>query len=513
MNVVKIVTVAEMRRLEEESVKAGIGAQQLMENAGRAVAQSVCSLLGAVVGKRIVVLVGPGNNGGDGLVAARYLYDHGVQVNVFLAGTRSDNDYNLKRLREKGIAVTGPDLYTLEDFLASADAVLDALFGTGQSRSIDGVYKEVLEKLVATKRSRSDIKIFAVDLPTGLNADTGCPDQFTPFVDHTLTLGLPKRGLYMPAGAMRAGVVAILDIGLLPHLVEKVSTELITAELARTLLPVRSPYVHKGSFGRVMVIAGSANYLGAAYLACAGAARVGAGLVALAAPESIIPIVAANIPEAVYMPLPESAPGVVMPEAARLAELVSGFDAALIGPGLGQKASEMFLGHLFEDPLPTRLVLDADALNTLAKTPEWWRGLDFEAVLTPHPGEMARLAGISAEEVQTRRIALAQEKAGVWGKTVVLKGAFTVVAAPDGRCRISPFANSTLASAGTGDVLAGVIAGLVGQGLSLFDAASLGVYLHARTGERAKTKIGNVGVLASDLLPELPQAIRELQEG
>lgn len=511
MSTMKIVTAAEMQRLEEASAKDGLSSAQLMENAGRAVAQGVRRILGTVAGRRIVVFAGPGNNGGDGLVAARHLCDQGALVSVFLAGTRPDDD-NLKLVRERGVNVTGPDMSGLEGRLNSADAVIDAFFGTGQNRDLGGVCREVLEKLAEIKSYRPLLKVFAVDLPSGLNAETGHPDPATPFADYTFTLGLPKRGLYTPNGAARAGEVIVLDIGFLPHFAEAINTELLTAELARGLLPERSPYANKGSFGRVMVVAGSANYLGAAYLACAGAARVGAGLVTLAAPESIIPAVAAQIPEAVYIPLPESAPGVVLPEVERLTKSAAEFDAILIGPGLGQKASEVFLGRLFENLSPVPLVLDADALNVLAKTLEWRRSLGFEAILTPHPGEMARLAGLTTEEIQAGRIALAQAKAVEWGKIVVLKGAFTVVAAPDGHCRISPFANAVLASAGTGDVLAGAVAGLLGQGLSLFDAASLGVYLHARAGEWAKSRIGDIGVLASDLLPELPRAIRELKE-
>jgi len=508
----KVVTVSEMHRLEEESAKTGVGAAQLMENAGRAVAQSVRRKLGTVAAKRVIVLVGPGNNGGDGLVAARYLYEEGASVSVFLASVRHDDDHNLMMIRDKGVTVMGSDISRIDGMLASADAVIDALFGTGQSRGIDGVYKEVLERLGHVKRCRPAIKIFAVDLPTGLNADTGQPDQVTPFVDYTLTLGLPKRGLYTPEGAARAGEVVVLDIGLATHLKTDLSAELITAELARGLLPVRSPYAHKGSFGRVMAIAGSANYYGAAYLACAGAARVGSGLVALAAPEGIIPAIAAKIPEITYIPLPDSTMGADIEDVAVLANHAREYDTILIGPGLGQRASGEFMKRLLALLPPLPLVLDADALNALAKMSKWWQDADFEAIITPHPGEMARLTGLNIGEVQASRIALAQEKATLWGKTVILKGAYTVVASPDGRCRISPFANAALASAGTGDVLAGAVVGLLGQGLSLFDAASLGVYIHARAGERAKAQIGEVGMLASDMLAELPRAIQELLE-
>ncbi|MCL2149348.1 MAG: NAD(P)H-hydrate dehydratase [Dehalococcoidia bacterium] len=512
MSVVKIVTAAEMRRMEEECVKLGVSTAMLMEKAGQAVAQSVCRTLGMVAGKHIVILVGPGNNGGDGLVAARYLCDWGARVSVFLAKARSEDERNFGLVRERDVAVMGPPTSGLDDLLASADAVLDALFGTGQNRGIEDVYKEALEKLAVAKRHRPALKVFAVDLPSGLNADTGQPDPVTPFADHTLTLGLPKRGLYMPEGAARAGEIFILDIGLAPHIAADVNTELLTVGQMRALLPPRSSYAHKGSFGRVMVVAGSVNYIGAAYLACAGAARVGAGLVTLAAPESIISAVAAKMPEVVYIPLPESTPGVIRPEALGFIRSVAEFDAVLIGPGLG-RAAEAFLDCLLDGKLPLRLVLDADAINALAKVSAWWQRSGFEAILTPHPGEMARLLKMTIERVQSGRIAIAKEKAVVWGKTVVLKGAFTVVAASDGRCRVSPFANAALASAGTGDVLAGAVVGLLGQGLTLFDAASLGVYLHARAGERVRVQMGDTGMLASDLLLELPQAIMELKDG
>ena len=506
----KIVNTAEMRHLEEESAKAGISTMQLMENAGRAVAQRIQGQLDAVVGRNIVVLVGPGNNGGDGLVAARHLCDWGARVNVFMVRSRPDDD-NLRLAQEAGAVISGPTTSELSSLLTAADVAVDALFGTGQSRRIEGVFKDVLDELAKAKRSRSALMIFAVDLPSGLNADTGQPDPATPLVDYTLTLGLSKQGLYTPEGAARAGGVAILDIGLVADPMTRVDTELMTDDLMRTLLPSRSPYSHKGSCGRAMVVAGSANYRGAAYLACAGVARVGTGLVALVAPENVISTVATKMPEAVYIPWPDGSSGVIMPEAAELAKLMVNYDALLVGPGLGQTASGAFIKCLCEDLPPMRLVLDADALNALAKTPEWWHGLGTEAVLTPHLGEMARLTGLAVEEIQTKRLDIAREKAAAWKKVVVLKGAFTVVAAPDGRCRVSPFANAALASAGTGDILAGVVTGLLGQGLSLFDAASLGVYLHASAGERVKAQMGDTGVLASDLLPELPRAIKALK--
>jgi len=308
----------------------------------------------------------------------------------------------------------------------------------------------------------------------------------------------------------------VADIGIPPHLAESVTEELITARWARTILPERPLLANKGSFGRVLVVAGSINYIGAAYLACSGAIRVGAGLVTLATAASLQPILAAKLTEVTYLPLPESQPGIISPEAARLVRQESGhYNVLLIGCGLGQSQSAgRFIRSVLlhaKSSLPG-LVLDADALNTLAKVPGWWQRLAGDAILTPHPGEMARLVGLSVDEVQSDRVGIAKKAASEWHKTVVLKGAYTVVAAPDGRCRVSAVANPGLASAGTGDVLVGVIAGLVAQGLSLFDAAAGGVFLHGEVGEVVRARLGDAGMIASDLLPVLPLVIKQLKE-
>jgi NAD(P)H-hydrate epimerase len=266
----------------------------------------------------------------------------------------------------------------------------------------------------------------------------------------------------------------------------------------------------------VLVVAGSINYIGAAYLACSGAIRVGAGLVTLATAASLQPVLASKLTEVTYLPLPESDSGIISPQAAELIHReLSRYDVLLLGCGLGQSESAIkFVDSVLlqsKTALPS-LVLDADALNTLANTPQWWQQLAGDAILTPHPGEMARLAGVLVEEVQSDRAGITKKVAQEWHKTVVLKGAYTVIAAPDGQTRISPIANPGLASAGTGDVLSGAIAGLVAQGLNLFDAATLGVYVHGEAGEAVKTRLGNTGMIASDLLPLLPLVIKQLKE-
>jgi NAD(P)H-hydrate epimerase len=407
------------------------------------------------------------------------------------------------------------NLDSLDELLSSANAVIDALFGTGKSRPLRGIFLQALDKVNRAKKKQPALHVIALDLPSGLNADTGAVDSACLYADNTITLGFPKPGLFNSPGAERVGKITVADIGIPAYLAEQVTEELITNEWARSVLPKRPLVANKGSFGRVLVVAGSINYIGAAYLACSGAIRVGAGLVTLATATSLQPILASKLTEVTYLPLPESHPGIVSPEAAKLIhQQLNQYNVLLLGCGLGQSPSAIrfIRAILFRLPELPSLVLDADALNTLAKIPDWWQQLTSDAILTPHPGEMARLAGVSVEEVQSDRIGIAKKVALEWHKTIVLKGAYTVIATPDGQAKVSPIANPGLASAGTGDVLTGAIAGLVAQGLSLFDAAACGVYLHGEAGEMIKARLGDAGMIATDLLPALPLVIKQLKE-
>ena len=512
----KIVTAEQMRQIDRECVRLGTPVGLLMENAGRAVAEETREYLGNLKKQHVLCLIGAGNNGGDGLVAARYLHERGAKVSVYLCSSRPADDANLQLVREGGIscieAAADKNLKKLDGLLASATCVIDALLGTGKIRPLEGVFQKTLEKVNAAKKANHFI-IIAVDLPSGMDADTGAIDPACPAADVTVTLAFPKPGLFSFPGAARAGKVKIVDIGIAASLADSITTELLTAEWAGDTLPERPLNANKGTFGRVLVNAGSINYIGAAYLACSGALRVGAGLVTLATPHSLQSIIASRLAEATYLPLPESRQGVISVEAADIIHRqCPQYDVLLVGCGLGQNPSTVEFGSslLLKPGLPP-LVLDADGLNILARLPDWWRKIPDNAVLTPHPGEMSRLCGLSLDEVQSDRPGAARKFAAAWQKTVVLKGAYTVIAAPDGRCRISPFANPGLASAGTGDVLAGVIAGLAAQGLDLFDAASLGVYLHGAVGEKIRNELGDAGMLASDLLPALPVIIKQLK--
>ncbi|MBI4296998.1 MAG: NAD(P)H-hydrate dehydratase [Chloroflexi bacterium] len=514
----KIVTAAQMREMERRFQKEGGSLDDLMERAGLAVAQGVRSEMREAVGKRVLVLVGPGNNGGDGLVAARHLRKWGGNVQAFLLASRPNEDPKLAQAQEAGVEVISEEasLSSLNGSLSEASLALDALLGTGHARLLEGRMREALLLVAQARSARSGLKVVALDLPSGLDADTGAVDPSALKADLTITLGCPKMGLFRFPGAGLVGRLEIADIGLPAHLGQDVETELITASLVRELLPPRPLEAHKGTFGRVLVVAGSINYIGAATLACSGAARVGAGLVTLATPQSLIPILASKLTEVTFLPLPETVPGVPASQASSvLSERLGDYQALLLGPGLGQHPAtkEFILSALDSLPQGMPLVLDADALNILAGTSQWWRRLKGRAILTPHPGEMARLLGRSVAEVQADRLEAARRGAASWGQTVALKGAYTVIAEPGGKALLSPWANPALASAGTGDVLAGAMVGLLAQGLAPEAAAAASVYLHGRAGEMASREMGDAGVLASDLLPRLPRAIREVREG
>ena len=516
----KILTTDQMRQAEQDCVRIGVSTDTLMENAGKAVAEVTGDILGALDRQTILILIGPGNNGGDGLVAARHLHDWGAYVSVYLCSQRAPDDPNLRLVRERGITVVqateDDDLTHFDTLLSSACTVIDSLFGTGKVRPLSDAFQQVLTRVNAEKGKRPSIRVIAVDLPAGLNADTGEVDPVSPYADNTITLGYPKIGLFRFPGAERVGELTTVEIGIPTHLVEQVETELITRKWARMVLPPRPLQANKGTFGKALVIAGSINYIGAAYLACNGALRVGTGLVTLATAYSLQPILASKLAEVTYLPLPETQPGIISAQAAQvIRRQFENYDVMLLGCGLGQgQSTTAFIRSLLlrsKRAMPLAII-DADALNILAKTPKWWQQLTGDAILTPHPGEMSRLAGIPVDDVQSDRHGIAKRLAVTWHKTVILKGAYTVVAAPDGRVRVSPFANPGLASAGTGDVLAGVIAGLAAQGIPSFDAAALGVYLHAQAGEIIKAELGDAGMVASDILTTLPRVIKQLKE-
>ena len=514
----KIVTVEQMAALEAASERAGVSTDQLMENAGQAIADQAIEMLDGSRDASVVVLVGPGNNGGDGLVAARLLQCTGLNVMAYVCTSRRQPDPKLSLAREAGAPVAfledDSDLALLQSNLEQAGLVIDAVLGTGRARPMEGRLRDVL-LLLAEARRNCGISVLAVDLPSGLDADSGGVDPACPGADVTLALSNPKTGHFIFPGAGVTGKLVTADIGAPKGSDNDIGVELITPELVKDLLPQRPRDGHKGTFGRTLVIGGSRSYVGATVLACSGAYRAGAGLVTLATGHSVYSIAATRLTEATFLPLPETADGGISREAlGKVRAALPGYTSLVIGCGLGQDQSTFaFLNDLLldDDAVDIPVVIDADALNGLATFKDWPDRMKLRAVLTPHPGEMSRLSGLPVSEVEERRLCTA-EAAAEWGQVVLLKGAFSVVGSPDGYTRVSPFANPVLASAGTGDVLAGVVGGLLSQGLSPFDAATCGVYLHAAAAERIGHDIGDSGLMASDLLPEIPRQMKALKE-
>jgi hydroxyethylthiazole kinase-like uncharacterized protein yjeF len=561
----KIVTTEQMRAVEQASDNKGHTYADMMERAGRAVVERVKQLVVGIPEPRVVILVGPGNNGGDGLVAGRILAQelNGASVGAFLLKMRGDDETVFAAAREASVFMADvendkPAGYrVLQNLIANADVVIDALFGTSLRLPIRGDASKVLQtvnKALILRRSEgptppfttpaaisrdyrsSGPVIVAVDCPSGLDCDTGEIDKHTIPAHETITFGAAKPGLLTFPGAALVGRLHIGDIGLpdkLPEL-DQIALTLVDAAEVGSRLPERPMNSHKGTFGKAMIVAGSLNYTGAAYLAAAAAYRVGAGLVTVGAPQIIVPTLAGMLPEATWILLPHNM-GVLNEAAVKvLRKEIEGYRAMLLGPGFGREdVTGEFMRELLhpdeeikhsraigfipldegtgqdaEDTsgLPP-LVIDADGLNLLAGMDDWLTLVPRGSILTPHPGEFARLAKLETGDVQANRMRLAQEKAAEWHTVIVLKGAFTVVAAPDGRTGVQPFATSALASAGTGDVLAGAITGLLAQGLEPYDAALAGAWLHGMAGIRAEDMSGTAAsVTAGDVLDMLPGA-------
>jgi len=513
-----------MQRLEAE---CGVPLDQLMENAGLAVAQEAWLMLGEIAERRILVLAGPGNNGGDGLVAARHLKDWGADVIVYLFKPRSDEDIVYKQAIERAITiiVDGDDdtAKRLSDAMSGAELVIDALLGTGAGREVESPLADVLVMLRDARANRLPPRLIAADVPTGVDADTGAADPHTVSVDETVALGFSKVGLHVLPGSQYAGRVEVVDIGIPSSVAGEVKTELLSRRWAQEHLPARPADAHKGTFGSVMVVAGSPKYTGASYLACTGALRSGAGIVTLACGMSIHPILAAKLTETTFELLDDKDGVLTAHEAHTILRAMSdrGYESLLVGPGLGEGGYQQaflrgLLPALTTEPVRERrglraVVIDADGLNNLAKIDNWPALIKVPAILTPHPGEFARLTGLDIADIQADRLALARRYAADWGVVVLLKGAPSIVAAPDGRARINAYTNPGLATGGTGDVLAGTIAGFVAQGVEPFEAACLGLFVGSLAGEIVRQEMGSAGMLASDVAAAIPRAQRDLR--
>ncbi len=508
----KIVTAAQMRAVEDRAEAAGTPKTELMQRAGAAAADVIAQAVArGGSAAHILVLCGPGNNGGDGMVVAQRLSERGLRVAAYTWKRGEALPPRLLVIRHDD----DPDLTALRRLLDSATVVVDALLGTGRSRPAAGALASMLDLVRAVATARA---VVALDLPSGVDADTGEADERTVPATITITFGLLKRGLLLGEGARLAGQVVPVSIGLPEGVDDKVMLWHVGEDDVRERIPTRRRDANKYSAGAVLVVAGSRRFTGAPQLATMAAARAGAGLVTLATGRSAQPILASHLLEPTFLPLADDERGVLEPEAA-LKEIREGagrVKALLFGPGLAadEKTVHLLERLLCEDGLPERLpvLVDAEGLNALAKVDGWAARVRYPLVLTPHSGEMGRLLGMSSVEVEARRLDIAMEKAREWGVVVVLKGNPTVTASPDGAA-LNSTGGPNLASGGTGDVLGGVIAALMAQGATPFDAAVAGVYLHGRAGDVLAETHGDRGTLASDLLPVLPGVIKAARQG
>ncbi|HJZ52008.1 MAG TPA: NAD(P)H-hydrate dehydratase [Candidatus Acidoferrales bacterium] len=521
----KILTAEEMREVDRLTTERyGIPGLTLMENAGASVAQFIAQRWTNLAQRRIVVLCGKGNNGGDGFVAARHLRELGAKPEVYLFAAqeemRGDAATNCKRWQEAygelHVVRDSSAWQSAKSVLASAEVIVDALLGTGTRGALAGLLGEVVAD-VNGRRGPIRSAVVAVDIPSGLVADTGEANGPVVKAAHTVTFTAPKIGMTLGASSDHVGQLFVRDIGSPPELIEEVGKSNIrwidARELSKFAVPRRADG-NKGSYGHALIVAGSVGKSGAAVLASWAGLRVGAGLVTVATPEPVLPIVAAHTPEIMTEPLPATEAGTISMrsfEYERFDKLVKGKHALAIGPGLTTQDETQQFVHAVVERRSAPIVLDADGLNAFAGQAQELRNGNGPIALTPHPGEMARLLGCEIKNVQARRLEVARKSAADWNAFVILKGHQTVIASPDGQMFVNSTGNPGMGTGGTGDVLTGMLAGLTAQ-FGTNDwvrVLAFGVYLHGLAGDVAYAGAGEAPLLASDLIHAIPRAYQE----
>jgi NAD(P)H-hydrate epimerase len=511
-----VVTAAEMREMDRLTIhKYGVPSLTLMERAGQGIAQAIVERFLRNAKKGVLVVAGKGNNGGDGFVVARLLKKKRIPCEVALLARQDelslDAAHNLKaflKLNGKVSEMTVDDVNSLRERARKSGLVVDAILGTGIKSAVRGVYADAITSINAC-----DLPVVAVDIPSGVHTDTGAPLGVAVQSEMTVALGFAKRGEVIYPGIGYVGELIIADIGIAAEAIAEVNpdTELLDHETVRRLVPRRAPDTHKGTYGHVLVIAGSRGKTGAAILASRAAMRSGAGLTTLAAPRSLNNIFASSLLEVMTEPLRDDAAEEIEPLGDEdWRRLLERKDVLLFGPGIGvTPATQNNLRWLLRN-LAIPWVIDADGLNNLALEIDRLKQAKTAPVLTPHPGEMARLTGKSTAEVNRDRVEIARSFASEHRCHVILKGARTVIATASGKVFINPTGNPGMASGGMGDALAGILAALLAQGLAPEDAMKLGVYLHGFVGDRMAASKGGIGLIASDIIEGLPEGLRAI---
>lgn len=538
----KYVSVEEMIAIEKEADASGHTYDEMMEHAGRGLAEVVNDTYSHFENKSALGLVGPGNNGGDTLVAFDYMQKWGWETTAYIVKPRPEDDPLMQRVRDAGGTVIILDEDTkykkLNAALKHHALLLDGVLGTGIRLPLKGVVADVLDRVrkVLLKMGEPPF-VVAVDCPSGVDSDSGEAAPECIPADLTVTMAAVKRGLLQFPAFELVGALDLVGIGLPKNIKahKSIQREVVHDDWVYSVLPNRPLDAHKGTFGTALIVAGSVNYTGAASLAGEAAYRVGAGLVTMGVPGPLHSALAGHLPEVTWLLLPHEV-GVVSAGAAKVVkENLERVTAMLIGPGFGlEDATAEFMVQLFAEQAPKKraqigfvqasnsekeqasaelppFVVDADGLKLLARVEDWPEKLPPSTVLTPHPGEMAVLTELETAEIQADRVGIAERYAKKWNHVVVLKGAFTVIAAPDGRTMIVPVASPALARAGSGDVLAGLIVGLRAQGLDAFEAAAAAAWIHAQAGIIAMELLGNsASVIAGDMVATIPDVLAEL---
>ena len=510
-----LVTASEMQQMDRQTIESfGIPGRVLMENAGLGATHVLLDQFDNITNKKVGVIVGRGNNGGDDFVIARYLAQKGSNVTVYLfaesARVKGDAAANLKLLMSLDISVI--EMPDEKSFLAHKtgmchqDIWVDALLGTGLKSNVKGYFKKIIEFINDLNKP-----VFSVDIPSGLNSDTGQVCGACIHAKTTASFAFAKTGHIVFPGVEYTGNLEIIDIGIPDHIVKNIRPKqyLLTRDRIRMAFKSRSPDAHKGTTGHILVVAGSIGKTGAAAMTAMSAMRAGAGLVTLAIPESLNPVLETQVLEAMTYPLPETKSGVIGDSSFdKIMDLLSGKKCLAIGPGLGEAAETKKLVHRIIKESLTTLVIDADGLNNIAGSPQILKKAKAPLILTPHPGEMAKLTDSTTKSVQKDRITCAREFAKKFNVHIVLKGAKTIIAHPEGNIFINPTGNPGMASGGMGDVLTGIIAGLVSQGFSPESATHTGVYLHGAAADLLAEKIGPFGYLSTEVMNAIPGQIK-----